>query len=91
MNALEEDDPEACDELKSGAFLGQNLRISSRISLGSQAEKKEAKETVMVDFAQKSLGRCRMTCSFCESVLQSTQVVRYVTRRDCFDYQSKCP
>ena len=70
MNALEHGEPHAWDVLKSGAFFRQNLRNSSHILSGSQAGNKEAQETLRVVFAPKRLGRCRMTCSYCESVQQ---------------------
>ena len=70
MNALEDVVPNAWDVLKSGAFFRQNLSESSHILSGSQAGNKEAQETLRVVFARKRLGRCRMTCSSCESVQQ---------------------
>ena len=90
MNGIDVDDPESWDVLESGAF----LLFSSRISLGSQTVDKEAQKTLRFYFVQERLGKCRMTCSSCVSVLQqspqSKQVVTFVPRKDCFDVQSKC-
>ena len=65
MNALEDVVPNAWDVLKSGNIWG-----TSHILSGSQAGSEEAQETLRVVFARKRLGRCRMTCSSCESVQQ---------------------
>ena len=56
------------------------------MSLGSQTGDKEAQETLMDYFAQKRLGRCRMTCLSCGSVLQQSLQSKQVV----ISVQSKC-
>ena len=63
MNALEDVGLNAFDVLKSGAFFRQNVS-------GSQAGNKRSSRDIEGFFARKRLGRCRMTCSSCESVQQ---------------------